>query len=647
MTGASLNIMFGPTSAPPSSGAVNSVVESSHAGCFGEICQAIVSQQSSNSVLPLSSSSNADVSESATSTNNPVTQPQIKQKEPDVSEPLLSLGAMLGTPTLIVLGQIPFPDTSAADGVPLTQLNVENAPDTRSDVFASDSSSIKSGSDSPILSSLSANASSSSLFSSVLNTWSAPPLVPETCTPPGRLSKDDQSVADIDAPFNQDLFGSGNSAIQNSEPAAVASEKPPTIEESTILANDVVAAPQLKSDGRPESDLPLEVLTILPGQSTNIQSARPESRIDVESDSVKASTGFQRATLSGEGATALASKRPDTLQTSNHQNDGRLHLVGGLPKVKNAAGSLSFGMELQAAPAGHPAQSSLPSTDSQGSLSAPSLIQAAIQTSTGNSPAGPGHTTYDVSIREPDPEEEVDQSASRSSLAPVSVTGADSSPEFVTKNPRNDAADNQKHNDEAVDVSSTPSLAPAPNPPSIVTPAESGTATPNGNASKSPSPEKSVDDRASYHHFDLPLSAASSAGPVQLAQILNKASHSEMRIGLNTAAFGDVEIRTIVHATNVGVQIGSEKGNLQALLTNDLPTISGHLQQQNLHLSQVSFQATGFGSHSGSSQQHDTLNRRPMMVQPHSEHTSNPESAQDEVSGTPQVRGVSSLSVLA
>lgn len=78
-------------------------------------------------------------------------------------------------------------------------------------------------------------------------------------------------------------------------------------------------------------------------------------------------------------------------------------------------------------------------------------------------------------------------------------------------------------------------------------------------------------------------------GPVQMAQIVNKATQSEMRIGLNTSAFGNVEVRAVVHANEVGVLIGSEKGDLRALLSNELPGIANILQQQNLRLNQVNF----------------------------------------------------------
>ena len=83
-------------------------------------------------------------------------------------------------------------------------------------------------------------------------------------------------------------------------------------------------------------------------------------------------------------------------------------------------------------------------------------------------------------------------------------------------------------------------------------------------------------------------------GPVQMAQMVNQAAQSEMRIGMNTAAFGNVEVRTVVHANDVGVLIGSEKGDLRSLLANELPGIATSLQQQNLRLNQVNFHQTGF-----------------------------------------------------
>jgi flagellar hook-length control protein FliK len=79
------------------------------------------------------------------------------------------------------------------------------------------------------------------------------------------------------------------------------------------------------------------------------------------------------------------------------------------------------------------------------------------------------------------------------------------------------------------------------------------------------------------------------AGPVQVAQMINRIGQSEMRIGMNTSAFGSVEVRTVVHANDVGLVIGSEKGDLRTLLSSDMPAITNTLQQQNLRLNSVNF----------------------------------------------------------
>jgi hypothetical protein len=85
------------------------------------------------------------------------------------------------------------------------------------------------------------------------------------------------------------------------------------------------------------------------------------------------------------------------------------------------------------------------------------------------------------------------------------------------------------------------------------------------------------------------IPAAAVPGPVQMAQLVNRIGQSEMRIGMNTSAFGSVEVRTVVHANDVGLVIGSEKGDLRTLLANELPAISSALQQQSLRLNSVNF----------------------------------------------------------
>ena len=105
-------------------------------------------------------------------------------------------------------------------------------------------------------------------------------------------------------------------------------------------------------------------------------------------------------------------------------------------------------------------------------------------------------------------------------------------------------------------------------------------AIPGGTANGSPAvPAPAVPERP----------AAAVPGPVQMAQIVSRVQQSEMRIGMNTSAFGSVEVRAVVHANDVGLVIGSEKGDLRSLLSNDMPVIANTLQEQNLRLHSVNF----------------------------------------------------------
>jgi hypothetical protein len=97
-----------------------------------------------------------------------------------------------------------------------------------------------------------------------------------------------------------------------------------------------------------------------------------------------------------------------------------------------------------------------------------------------------------------------------------------------------------------------------------------------------------------------PPTPATLPGPVQVAQLVSRVGQSEMRIGMNTSAFGGVEVRTVVHANDVGLIIGSEKGDLRGLLANEMPALANTLQQQNLRLSSVNFMQ-GFASSNNAS----------------------------------------------
>ena len=144
-------------------------------------------------------------------------------------------------------------------------------------------------------------------------------------------------------------------------------------------------------------------------------------------------------------------------------------------------------------------------------------------------------------------------------------------------------------------------------------------------------------------------SAPQVLGAVQAAQLLNRAGQSEMRIGLNTTAFGSVEVRTTVRTSDVGLVIGSEKGDLHTLLANELPAVANTLQQQNLRLNSVNF-TQGFAfsnnpSGGGNPQQQRTFSPTPMPADSNS--AEGPSEDYSDTSQSAAWSGGSNFSILA
>jgi flagellar hook-length control protein FliK len=117
----------------------------------------------------------------------------------------------------------------------------------------------------------------------------------------------------------------------------------------------------------------------------------------------------------------------------------------------------------------------------------------------------------------------------------------------------------------------------------------SGSAAPVNETLPKPEPSPAPAAQAGAMPAAAETLPAAVPGSVQVAQMMNRIGQSEMRIGMNTSAFGNVEVRTVVHANDVGLVIGSEKGDLRTLLANDMPAITNTLQQQNLRLNSVNF----------------------------------------------------------
>lgn len=200
------------------------------------------------------------------------------------------------------------------------------------------------------------------------------------------------------------------------------------------------------------------------------------------------------------------------------------------------------------------------------------------------------------------------------------------------------------------DMNSNAEIPPALAPIASTTPAAANlpasipqSTNPNPPSSEQSSPESS----AHVAQLPAPTPEPITIGPVQAAQIVNRAGQSEMRIGLNTTAFGSVEVRTVVRTSDVGLVIGSEKGDLHTLLANDMPAITNSLQQQNLRLNSINFMQ-GFTSGSGGSGSGSFSQQRSFV--PATSLADSPardNSAEDSSGNQSELYGGSNLSILA
>lgn len=204
---------------------------------------------------------------------------------------------------------------------------------------------------------------------------------------------------------------------------------------------------------------------------------------------------------------------------------------------------------------------------------------------------------------------------------------------------------------ESLPPASVPASAPAiPTIPAAASLSMVGQPPPAAELSKASSPPASAPERPLSTIPSPPEPATAGLGPVQVAQMVTRVGQSEMRIGMNTSAFGSVEVRTVIHASDVGLIIGSEKGDLRTLLANDLPAITNTLQQQNLKLNSVNFMQ-GFAFSNNSSGGGDPQQQRSFIPMRLSADYGLPEVMSSDTVGTPSAGGFggeqSSLSILA
>jgi len=100
-------------------------------------------------------------------------------------------------------------------------------------------------------------------------------------------------------------------------------------------------------------------------------------------------------------------------------------------------------------------------------------------------------------------------------------------------------------------------------------------------------------------HSNSPETEYSRSEPLYQARLINGPGTSEMHIGMRTPEFGNVELHTVVRGSQLGVSVGSEKGNLHELLAPELPSLQKTFQQHEFGLNSIRFLEHSSGAASG------------------------------------------------
>jgi len=93
----------------------------------------------------------------------------------------------------------------------------------------------------------------------------------------------------------------------------------------------------------------------------------------------------------------------------------------------------------------------------------------------------------------------------------------------------------------------------------------------------------------------VPANEPLPAPEVNVARFLARSDHSEMHLDVRTSVFGDVQLHTVIRDTQVGVTVGSEKGDLSTYLNAELPGMQKNLQAQSLRFDGIQFLGNGIG----------------------------------------------------
>ncbi len=106
-----------------------------------------------------------------------------------------------------------------------------------------------------------------------------------------------------------------------------------------------------------------------------------------------------------------------------------------------------------------------------------------------------------------------------------------------------------------------------------------------------------------------PPASLPAASAVEVARLVAGVAQSEMHIGLRTQAFGSVEVHTVVRDSQVGLTVGSERGDLRGLLAPEVSGLQTSFRQQDLRFDNIHFLETSAGTTGGFSGGADSNSR--------------------------------------
>jgi len=119
---------------------------------------------------------------------------------------------------------------------------------------------------------------------------------------------------------------------------------------------------------------------------------------------------------------------------------------------------------------------------------------------------------------------------------------------------------------------------------------------PANQAAESPVAASPAADSASPAASGPPVQPAST---VEVARLVTGVAQSEMHIGLRTQAFGNVEVHTVVRDSQVGVSVGSERGDLRSLFAPEVSGLQNTFRQQDLRFDSIRFLENSAGTTAG------------------------------------------------